>query len=328
MENSFDNIKHIVDGILGDPRRDWGSGGWYEYDCPSCSDEKGSRDGKYNLAVKIDGDGMWCHCWRCGYAASLSRMVRDYGTESDRETLKEELEAVRSLKLYSIGADGDPAADIEPDELRLPNGFVPISDKSDATALGYLEGRGVDLRLVSRYRIGYVPLYSGKCGGRIIIPSYDIYGRINYWTARDYTGNAKVKIYNPDVDKKSVVFNEGLVNWYEPITLVEGPFDHVAVPNSIPLLGKVISEDCAVFKALKERSRSNINIMLDDDAWDSAVRMYRFLDSVFGERVRMVRCPEGYDPSDAHRDWGRRGIVNLLRSASRLDEWTLANNGR
>ena len=228
MEDRLDNIKRIVDGVLGEPRRDWGGGGWYEYDCPSCADEKGARDGKYNLAVKIDGDGLWCHCWRCGYVAKLTRLVRDYGSASDSEALKYELDSIRSSNLYSLGSDSDSEKQIEVEELKLPKGFIPISEKADRVALEYLEGRGVGRDVIERHRIGYVPMYSGKCGGRVVIPSYDMYGCLNYWTARDYTGNAKVKIYNPDVDKKSVVFDEGLVNWYEPITLVEGPFDHIA----------------------------------------------------------------------------------------------------
>lgn len=328
MEDRLDNIKRIVDGVLGEPRRDWGGGGWYEYDCPSCADEKGARDGKYNLAVKIDGDGLWCHCWRCGYVAKLTRLVRDYGSASDSEALKYELDSIRSSNLYSLGSDSDSEKQIEVEELKLPKGFIPISEKADRVALEYLEGRGVGRDVIERHRIGYVPMYSGKCGGRVVIPSYDMYGCLNYWTARDYTGNAKVKIYNPDVDKKSVVFDEGLVNWYEPITLVEGPFDHIAVPNSIPLLGKTIGTDYAVFRALKERSRSNINIMLDDDAWENAVRMYRFLDSEFNGRVRMIKCPDGYDPSDMYRDYGKKGVISLLRSAHRLDAWTLDNTGR
>ena len=332
MHDNLDNIKSIIDGVLGQPKRDYaGSGGWYEYNCPSCADEKGAADDKYNLAVQIDDSHLWCHCWRCGYSGKLSRLVRDYGSQADADAYRDEMNAIKSARMFTLGGpenlDEDTTNAI--DELYLPNGFKPISDEVQAKqAKSYLEGRGVGKDVTDRHKIGYTGPYCGRVSSRIVIPSYDMYDCLNYWVARDYSGNAKVKIVNPKVDKKSIVFNEGLVNWYEPITLVEGPFDHIVVPNSIPLLGKTIGQDYAVFNALKERSRSSINIMLDDDAWESAVRMYRLLNSEFGDRVRMIRCPEGYDPSDMYRDFGRKGIIGLLRSAHRLDAWTLDNVGR
>lgn len=328
MEDRLDNIKSIIDNVLGEPKRDYaGSGGWYEYNCPCCADEKGYADDKYNLAVQIDESNLWCHCWRCGYVGKLSKLIRDYGTPMDSSSYKEELDALKASRLYSIGTSDDyeeKNTDLF-EELQLPKGCQPIeSGKYNRAASEYLESRGVDKFMVERFKIGFVGPYQGKYSNRIVIPSYDMYGNLNYWVARDYTGNAKCKIYNPNVDKKSIVFNEGLVNWYEPITLVEGPFDHIAVPNSIPLLGKSIDEESAVYKALAQKSRSDIYIMLDDDAVDTAMHMYKFLNTEFRGRVKLIECPYGYDASDYHRDFGRKGVVSLMRSAHRLDEYTLA----
>lgn len=328
MEDRLDNIKSIIDGVLGDPKRDYaGGGGWYEYNCPCCADEKGYTDEKYNLAVQIDDGNLWCHCWRCGYVGKLSKLIRDYGTPMDMSSYKNELEALKSSRLYSLGTsetDEDINSDLF-EELQLPKGCRPIEDgKYNMAASEYLASRGVGKDLIERFKIGFVGPFNGKYSDRIVIPSYDMYGNLNYWVARDYTGNAKCKIYNPNVDKKSIVFNEGLVNWYEPITLVEGPFDHIAVPNSIPLLGKTLDDECAVYKALVEKAHSRINILLDDDARDTAMRMYKFLDTSFNGNVRIIDCPDGYDASDYYRDFGKRGIINLLRSAHTLDAYTLA----
>ena len=328
MEDRLDNIKSILDNVLGDPKRDYaGSGGWYEYNCPCCADEKGYADDKYNLAVQIDESNLWCHCWRCGYVGRLSKLIRDYGTPMDSSSYKEELDALKAGRLYSIGTSEDFESENTDlfEELQLPKGCQPIENgKHNRAASEYLESRGVDKFITERFKIGFVGPYQGKYSNRIVIPSYDMYGNLNYWVARDYTGNAKCKIYNPNVDKKSIVFNEGLVNWYEPITLVEGPFDHIVVPNSIPLLGKSIDEESAVYKALAQKSRSDIYIMLDDDALDTAMHMYKFLNTEFRGRVKLIECPDGYDASDYHRDFGRKGIVSLMRSAHRLDEYTLA----
>ena len=54
---TFEEIKNIVETVLGEPKRSYsGSGGWYEYNCPSCADENcGAPDGKYNLALNYTG---------------------------------------------------------------------------------------------------------------------------------------------------------------------------------------------------------------------------------------------------------------------------------
>ena len=80
----------------------------------------------------------------------------------------------------------------------------------------------------------------------------------------------------------------------------------------------------AVYKALKEKAHANINILLDDDAYDNAYRMYKFLNSKgFKDRVRLIQCPQGYDASLINEKFGKKGIIKLLRSAIKLDEYTL-----
>lgn len=328
MSDIFENIKTVVDSVLGEPKRDYcGNGGWYEYNCPCCTDEKGYVDNKYNFAVQIDEDGLWGHCWRCGYHGKLLRVIKNYGSPSDVSDYKEEINALKDKQLFTIsGSLKDSIYDLFNDEdLELPVGYTKFTDAtSDKQAKDYLNSRGVDNFLIERFNIGYVGPYKGKNSKRIVIPSYDQYGDLNYYIARDYTGENKWKILNPDIDKKSIIFNEHLINWYEPVTIVEGPFDHIVVPNSIPLLGKSIDEDYAVYKAIVEKSKSIVNILLDDDAVNDAYRMYKFLNSVIPGRVRVIECPDGYDASDYHRDFGRKGIVQLMRSAHKLDDYTLS----
>ena len=174
----------------------------------------------------------------------------------------------------------------------------------------------------------YVPSYE-EYGyhGMVVIPSYDQFGNLNYFTCRDYTGIPKGKgtdRKNPDIPKKEFVFNEGMINWYEPVVLVEGPFDHIVTPNSIPLLGSTLSDDCEVYKKVTELCREKVIVMLDDDAYSKALKIYRLLDkSRLNGMVRITRCPQSYDPSDVYRDFGRKGILNLINSAEKLDDYTL-----
>lgn len=351
--DSFENIKRIVDRVLGAPRRDYGgSGDWYEYNCPRCAEEGlGKADNKYNLAVQIGTDGLWAHCWKCGYSGKLYKVIKQHGSQTDVDDFKEEVRTLRERRLFTLSGDLENSLDslFIDEELKLPEGLKTISKEKLAEipddwvgskvyqfdidlkcAYDYLKSRGITYDMIERFKIGYIPNINQetgkryKYGGRILIPSYDAYGDLNYWVARDYTGTQARKVMNPDVDKKSIVFNEQLVNWYEPINIVEGPFDHISVPNSIPLLGCSIDEESYVFRSLMEKSRSDINIFLDNDAIEGATKMYYFLNKYFPDRVRIVKCPEGYDPSDYFRDYGSRGIVGLMRNAEKLDEYTLA----
>jgi hypothetical protein len=47
---------------------------------------------------------------------------------------------------------------------------------------------------------------------------------------------------NPEVEKDKIIFNEHLIDWDRDIFLVEGAFDSIFLNNSIPMLGKSISQ--------------------------------------------------------------------------------------
>ena len=63
---------------------------------------------------------------------------------------------------------------------------------------------------------------------------------------------------------------ENKINWDEPITLVEGVFDAMAVKrNTIPLLGKFIPKK--LNDTIYQKGIKKINILLDEDAQDQAL---------------------------------------------------------
>lgn len=326
--NFEEKIIPILTDVLGDPKRSYtSSGGWLEYNCPCCADELGHADDKYNFAVTVDG--LYGHCWKCGYSNKLSNIIRRFGTPENLSDYKEELAEYKESRLFKLhGELNDNVDDIDSvEEISLPNGFKLVETETQSNntqAVKYLEQRGVDGFLIKKYNIGYCGYGCDSFSHRIVIPSYDAFGDLNYWVARDYTGKSKLKLLNPKIDKKSIVFNEYFVNWYEPITLVEGPFDHIAVPNSIPLLGKSIDENSMVYKTILARAHAPINILLDDDAIDTAYKMYKFLNNAMPGNIRIIECPDGYDASDYHRDFGRKGIARLLKSAHKLNDFELA----
>lgn len=327
-----ENIKDLVESVLGKPKRDFASSGsWYEFDCPNCAEENcGVHDGKHNLAVNVSVSETYYHCWRCEIAGRLSNLFKKYGSPDTYRKYKDLINDYKTSHLYEIQS-GEVNISDDPDkqdELEMPKNVESVYDGTETgnMALRYLYDRGLDDFLIKKHNLKYVGnVYGNEYKNMIIVPSYDVFGNLNYYSGRDFTGKTDFNKRNPHVKKTEVVFNEGLINWYEPITLVEGPFDHIVTPNSIPLLGKPIDETYLVYKVLKERSKNTINIMLDDDAYDRALLDYKIMNNgVFYDRIRIIRCPEGYDPSDVYKDFGRRGILNLLASAKKVDDYTLS----
>lgn len=329
----FETIRELIEEVLGAPRRE--TEGWKEYCCVYCAQEKGvESDGKYNLAVNY-GDDMktkpFFHCWRCGTSGKLSKLLKDFGTTDSLFRYKKELKDIQSSLLYKLDFNNQDSDFQFESTIELPQDFRKINpkDKYSAEAIEYLKKRGLNDFFIQTYNIGYVPYWAKdkEMRNRVIIPSYDEYGELNYFVARDYTGKRKYRKYNnPDIKKTMFVFNEDKINWYEDVTLVEGAFDHMVIPNSIPLLGKTLKRDYATFNAVVEKARVNVNILLDDDALEDAKKIYKLLNSTkLKGRVRLIECPNGYDASDIYQKWGQRGIRKLMKKAKQMDDFELVD---
>ena len=168
--------------------------------------------------------------------------------------------------------------------------------------------RGLTPIDILRYQIGYCE--DGPYKGMIIIPSYDSNNGLNYYVGRSYYRLA-IKHKNPAVSKDVVGF-ENQINWKEPIVLVEGAFDAVAVKrNAIPLFGKKILPMLRS-KILTEKVKQ-IYIALDTDAFaDSVKELEYFLNN--GIEVYMVSMP-GKDPSDI----GYKDMVSIIANSKKVD---------
>ena len=324
-----ENIARIVERVIGNPRHETNIETWTTYNCPYCADYEGvESDGKYNCCVNYR-EGYF-HCWKCGTAGKISRILKDYGGESVVGEYYKELESIKNSQEYQLYKNNALVKSelIESDELlKLPENYRRISsaDKESYRAYMYLKDRGLDYDIINDFEIGYVPWSDDyKMRTRIVIPSYDQYRNLNYYVTRDYSGKQKLKYINPNIDKKTIIFNEGKVNWGDNIILCEGVFDSFVLPNSIPLLGKVLNEEFAVYQALTEKARAKIIVLLDDDAINDAKKMYRFLNTgVLKDRIRLIECPNGYDASLFYEKFGKQGIYKLIKSARKLEEYEL-----
>jgi DNA primase len=120
---------------------------------------------------------------------------------------------------------------------------------------------------------------------------------LNYYIARSWDPKSRAKYKNPQAEKDKIIFNQHLIDWKKDVYLVEGVFDGFFLPNSIPMLGKHMSE--LLFNTLYDKVNNNIIIALDGDAWDNAVKLYRELNGgkLYG-KIKIIHLPKDKDVCD------------------------------
>ena len=137
--------------------------------------------------------------------------------------------------------------------------------------------------MLFRSNIGYC--VEGLYARRIIVPSYNSDGSLNYFVSRSYYVDKKMKYKNPPISKNIVAF-DSQVNWKEPIILCEGVFDAITIKrNAIPLLGKFPSKQ--LVEKIFMSGVTDIIISLDNDAMSEALKAAEYFRKN-GIQVRMM----------------------------------------
>ena len=135
-------------------------------------------------------------------------------------------------------------------------------------AQAYIKNRGINKHDILQYNIGMCE--SGLYKNMIILPTYDVEGNLNYFTARSFEQNPYNKYRNPSVSR-DIIVNEHFINWNIPVILCEGIFDAIAIKrNAIPLLGKSIQNN--LMKKLITSMVDKVYIALDSDAVKQSLR--------------------------------------------------------
>lgn len=254
----------LIDSVLGKGKTT--NKGHIAYYCPFCQSSKKKLEVQTITSDK--GENPW-HCWVCNKAGKkLSTLFKTLNVS--REKLTDLYNVLNLQPKYSsrhIDSLNQSTTVVE-----LPKEFIPLYKSSDSieykNAIHYLRAkRKVSLSEIVKYNIGYCE--TGEYSKKIIIPSYDETGKLNYFVGRAYYDVESFKHKNPEVSKNIVGF-ELFINWSLPIVLVEGSFDAIAVRrNAIPLFGKTISEDLR--KKIIENKVEKLYICLDKDAQKQAL---------------------------------------------------------
>lgn len=286
----------------------------HAYHCPFCHHHKPK--------LQINDKTYKFHCWTCNAGGNLIYLGKRIGmsdldlsdlvgrcgiSEEVRKKLKDDWSGSIKELLDKITAQTEEEEEAEnTSQLFLPPEFksaldLKIDKKNpiEAHAIKYLKDRGITKKHIIRYNIGFCQ--KGLYAGRVIIPSYDTFNRLNYFIARSIFPEEKQKYKNPPVSKDVIVF-ANQIDWKQPITLCEGVFDAIALKrNAIPLLGKFVQK--TLMGALKN-TKPDVYICLDNDAQDDALVLYDKIKS-YVKSVKNIKL----DGKDA----GENSFQNILK---------------
>ena len=241
---------------------------------------------KPKLQVNIK-NGKW-HCWVSGQGGhNLFQLFKKVNATKKQYQELNELSDNFSFEYVPTKQENK--------EVKLPDEYKPMWTKSNSPtykhALKYLQSRGVSQDDMIKYSIGYCE--DGLYSNRIIIPSYDDEGKLNFFIGRDIF-DSKLKYRNSPTPKDIIGF-ELFVNWEEPILLVEGALDAITSKvNSIPLFGKTIMNNLK--RKILEKKVKTLYVALDNDAVKDSMKIVEELMNE-GIKVHMIKLTEK-DPND------------------------------
>lgn len=314
MSNTLDLkplIISMLKKVLKEPKKDIDNLQEYEFNCPSqyCKHDKDKFNLNFSPEINI------FRCWKCNYKGFIHRVFEDYGTPEDLERIKEIVPAKGKPKISKTKQDKYFDENIT---CELPEGYRPLSKRWPSKyyhkAIEYLQGRKVDMDMIRKHQIGYTE--SGPRKFRIIIPSFNKNGDINYYEARSYLSWIKPAYHKPDseeVPKSSIIFNVANLDFNLPIYIVEGPFDMLPLYNCVPLLGKEIP-DILLAKLVKHKTK--IILCLDEDALKDSVALYNRLIEC-GLDVYFVEIKD--DIAKFYEKSGKEALIKLLKAHRKLD---------
>ena len=239
--------------------------------------------------------GKW-HCWVSNAGGhNLFQLFKKLNATNDQFT---ELRGMVDETSY-----GYESKEVKKEgKVELPKEFLSLVYKHPSpvykNAMMYLHKRGITYEDILKYNIGYCD--QGLYTNRVIIPSYDSEGQLNFFVGRDIY-SSKLKYRNTPTTKDIIGF-ELFINWDEPIILCEGVFDAMTFKrNAIPLFGKTVMS-CLQKKIVKSKVKV-IYLALDNDAISDAVKLSEnFIND--GIEVKMMKFEEK-DPNET-------GFENLL----------------
>jgi hypothetical protein len=301
MEVTLEAKLHFITSIFGAGVVNKGA---VAVTCPKCSKDNPE---KKKLIIQLE-NGLH-HCWVCELKGkTLTYTVKKYAPDK----------LDMYFRIFESGDYDSPLIEEVKEKVELPADFVPLGPAEDSldpdiqASRDYCFSRGLTERDIWYFKLGACS--SGKYRRRIIMPSFDANGDLNYITARSIDPDSKYKYMNSKAEKKSLIFNEINIDWKKELTIVEGPFDLVKCDrNSVTLLGSGLNEGYELFKKIVT-NMTPIVLALDPDASDKSQKICSRLYS-YGIGVRVMDV-------GPHKDVGEMSKSEFLKRKEAARFWS------
>ncbi len=296
----------LVESVLGKGHTT--ARGNHSFTCPFCHHKTPKLE--VNLIPNKKNENLW-HCWVCdAKGKTLFSMFKRLKVSPEKRTQLSEI----------LGTTDKYDTIVASSSVELPKEYKPLynltkSDIHARHALAYLKKRGLTMVDILKYQIGYCE--NGRYANKIIIPTYNAEGQLDYFVARSFEKEPSRKYDAPSSDKNIIGF-ENMINWNVPIVLCEGAFDAIAIKrNAVPLFGKNISQK--LMQKLVTSDIKKVYLALDSDAIKSTYKIAEQLLKA-GKRLFVVELDDK-DPADM----GFALFTNKIQEAQEFNFSSLFN---
>lgn len=270
--------------------------------CPKCKNSS-----KKKLAIRMSDDRV--HCWVCGLGGRLISLLVQFKPSHVHEYITKF--AGKNAHVFELADDG-------PKVVNVPEGFKLLAlkeycnDYDVISAIDYLTSRGLTSRDLWYFKFGVS--IDPKMYKRVIMPSFDANGKLNFYTGRSIEKGSYKKYMNCDAEKKSIIFNELNIDWSKEITLVEGPFDLTKCDdNATCLLGSSLSEDSLLFSMIY-RHKTPVVLALDNDMQEKTWQRIAKMLSSYDIDVRILELGQ-------HKDVGEMTRKQFIEAKESARSW-------
>lgn len=262
---------------------------------------------KKKLVIRVDSDQH--QCWVCDLKGrSLGPLLKKYFPAH-----LPEYNAKFSKAIY-VGKHDEATEEV----VTPPPGFKLLAinlgakDPDIKDTIRYARSRNLSNRDFWYFKLGTCT--RGKFRRRLIMPSFNDEGELNYYVARTIDNNENgMKYLNAKVSKKNVIFNEINIDWQKELTIVEGPMDLTKCDsNTTCLLGSHFSEEYALFQKIIKNGTPVI-LALDSDMGDKIQKYSKMLSS-YGIQVKILNL-------GAYADVGEMTKIDFLHAKKNAKLW-------
>lgn len=240
--------------------------------CPNPNCQSLSDPDKKKFVIETVNN-FQAHCWVCQEKTkAIFYTIKKY---KNSELLQEFIDRFSNNKNYYF--DEESFITKTEIELKLPESFRLLVEFDKENKIikpyyKYLESRNVSYEDFWYFKLGCA-LDDEKYSNRIIIPSFDENGKLNYFTTRAILPNMSLQKLHCTATKEKIIFNEINIDWTRPLTIVEGPFDLMkSNKNSVCLLGSSLSKEHLLFMKICE-NKTPVILALDKDAVKKTYKM-------------------------------------------------------